>query len=436
MSSPEQKSDNRKQRKLLLKQTALRTAGAMFIMAASGISHQPPRLSALETIDAVRIETDFSFTPPVLPESIAPGSDPKSTPASTPTPESKPLKKDLLREYYAPKTYEEVLKDRELRAIQDPDYLIRTNPEWNKNRITFLISGSRAEDTLTDSIMILSYSLSDHSQDTITIPRDLGTPEVYAITGLPGSARINQAYGLGDMKLTKTIAENVTGLSMDFALKIDLDSFAYLVRTVGSLKINLSKTVQDENYHDTNGIHNPIFFNAGPQEIKELEAVQLARSRGGKDNDDYARSERMRLIASAFLQKVVEEAKKDTSYISNLRGVLEQEIKEGRIKPDFDLGRLFPAMLGPVPIGLLPDLPGLLWTQQFGEGWTFVMPTQNSTGLTRANLIESAGVPGVAIDKLKGADYTTQTPREYYRSSRAFVESFLKRTGGTTFTQR
>lgn len=331
-----------------------------------------------------------------------------------------------------------MLKIRELSAKMDHNYLIKTNQELNENRINFLVLGGRAEDLLSDLILIYSYYLPDHSSNTLTIPRDLGAPEVYRATSMPGSARINQAYGLGGMKFVKTIAENATGLSMDLALWIDLKAFANIIGTVDSIEINLKHDIKDEYYGDVDGVgYEPFFMKAGDYEVDGSLAVKLARSRQGENNDDYARGERMRDITSAFLKKALTEGKKDFSYLGKLRGVLEQEIKAGRIKPDFDLGIIFPAMLGPVPIGLTTDLPSLLWTQQFGEGWTFGnIPIEYSTGLTRENLIESAKIPGVSIDKIKGHNYLTQKPLDYWGPSREFTENFLRRTGRTVYIQR
>lgn len=354
------------------------------------------------------------------------GKSPK--PASV---EVKVIKKNLFQEIEAPKIYSQVLKMREQRATEDPDFLARINPELNRDRINLVFLGGRKEDQLTDSMQIVSYHMPSNSVHVISIPRDLQSPEVLKKTRDLRDSRINQAWGEGGADLVKLALENATGLSMDLLLYANFDVIIDSIdETVGWIEMNIDRTINDPLYPALEGYgYDPFFLPAGRHRLDGATALKVARER--HSGNDYIRSGRQQQILQAYFKRVLEESVNPARAMQMLKTVQElvrQKIEQGTLQADFDIIRL----LFPDLIGTLQKTPMLLWEQAFGGGWSlFEMPTFFNTGITNRNFVVGAGVTGLSITKVSGGNIYSLNPREgYWGKTRQFANDFLTKNMG------
>ncbi|MBU1000789.1 LCP family protein [Patescibacteria group bacterium] len=355
---------------------------------------------------------------------------PAETPTSTPTPEIRVEPRDLFQKDIAPEIYQKVLQIREQETRSDPDYLQRINPELNKDRINFLILGGRENNALTDTILMVSYHLPSNTVSLVSLPRDLQSPEVLNNTHDVRNSRINQAFSQGGFDLTKLAVENATGLSADLTMKVDFDLLVDLIdNTVGTIEVDLEKPINDPTYPalEDSG-YDPFYIPAGTHQLDGATALKVARSRHG--SSDYDRAERQRKIVIAFVKKVLEETKSDpikgAQTLYTIYNLLQQKIGEGTLQPDFDIGIL----LLPDFSKLIQNTPGMLWSQAFGDGWRIADPPSSfSIGINNGNFVVGAGIPDIAITKIRNGNPSGSNPsqwrEEYWQPVRNLVQKSL-----------
>ncbi|MFH1832793.1 MAG: LCP family protein [Candidatus Levyibacteriota bacterium] len=353
------------------------------------------------------------------------------TPKPTSTPETKIIKKDLLREKVVPIIYHEVLKIRAERAKNNPEYLQRINPELNQNRINFLLLGGREGNKLSDSIQILSYHIPSHSVYTLSIPRDLQSPEVLKKSGSPQNSRINQAVAYGGTELAKIAMENLSGLSMDMAAIADFSVLVDLIdKTVGKVEVEIDKPINDPAYPALVGSgFDPFYISAGVHQLDGPTALKVARSR--HSSSDYARSERQQKIIKALFKGIVDQGEGETKALqtlSTIKDILHQKVAEGTLKPDFDLDLLAFDKIGEY----LKALPDFLVNKFFGTGWRITNePNFFSGGISNKNFVVGGDVPGLSITKLRGGNPNSANPRkDYYSQTRQYTEQLLTQNVG------
>lgn len=366
-------------------------------------------------------------------EQTIPSSTPRPTETPAPTPEIRVEPRDLFREVIAPQIYQKVVQMREERARSDPDYLQRASPELNKNRINLVVLGGRKEDSLADTILILSYHLPSHTVSLISIPRDLQSPEVLRKTNDVYNSRINQAFGEGGFSLAKLALENATGLSADLTMRANFDVLVDLIdQTVGYVEVDLDKAINDPTYPALKGSEYESFsIAAGKQRLDGATALEVARSRHG--SSDYDRAERQRQIVMAFFKRVLEEGSNNpirgAQILQTINGILQQKAQEGTFQPDFDINMLLLSNFGQ----LIQNTPSILWQQVFGGGWRIAkQPSFSSLGIDNQNLVVGAGVSNLSITKIRGGNPNTTNPRqEYWGPVRNLVQKSL--TGKLNF---
>lgn len=207
--------------------------------------------------------------------------------------------------------------------------------------------------TLTDSIIVGSYHTKTHKVVLISIPRDLWADEV--------SGKVNSVYqtGLKDSKgleiAKKVIGEDITGMNIDYAIRIDFSGFSKAIDQVGGVDVEVPRTFDDYNYpitgkeddlcgnkeeevelteeqakilNTTPGkkrvIVDPsgkvatddavfacrfehIHYDKGLTHMDGTTALKFVRSRHalGPEGSDFARSKRQQLVIEAFKNKVL-----------------------------------------------------------------------------------------------------------------------------------
>jgi len=173
---------------------------------------------------------------------------------------------------------------------------------------------------LTDTIIFASISLTGHSIELISIPRDIWIPEI--------RAKINSAYYWGNLQperggglsFAKQVVSEVTGQSVNYALAIDFSGFQDIIDTIGGVDVSVDRSFTDTKYpvagkeDDTCGgdatlacRYETIHFDKGLTYMDGATALEFVRSREGDngENTDFARSARQQKVISAVSKKVL-----------------------------------------------------------------------------------------------------------------------------------
>ncbi|MCW2603174.1 MAG: LytR family transcriptional regulator [Pseudonocardiales bacterium] len=152
----------------------------------------------------------------------------------------------------------------------------------------------------TDTMMILHVPADGAKATLISFPRDSWV----TIPGY-GQNKLNAAYSLGSdsgakpdagRKLLVTVLQNMTGLTIDHYVEIDLIGFYRISNAIGGVDVNLCSAQYDE----FSGIDLP----AGLSTIQGTQALAFVRQRHGLDGGDLDRTARQRYFLTQVFQKV------------------------------------------------------------------------------------------------------------------------------------
>lgn len=214
--------------------------------------------------------------------------------------------------------------------------VLNQNPFSLKNdngRTNILILGTGGAEhdgpNLTDTMIIISAvtKFDDKTATTspitlISIPRDIYIDSI--------NNKINAAYDLAGLPLTKEIVGQVTGLPIHYAAKIDFSVFEKVIDILGGLDVNVTN-VLDDYYYPIDGKENDncgltqtavvidevmaakaypcryehLHFDAGLQHMDGKTALKYVRSRHADwpEGSDFARSKRQQIVIKAVKDK-------------------------------------------------------------------------------------------------------------------------------------
>ena len=168
-----------------------------------------------------------------------------------------------------------------------------------------LHTGKDGGSLATDTMMIVHVPANGAQATLISLPRD----SYVAIPGY-GMNKLNSAYadaytnssGSADQKraagaslLVQTV-ENLTGLSIDHFVEVNLLGFYRISNAIGGVTVNLCNAVNDR----YSGLH----LSAGPHIIQGLTALEFVRQRHGLPNGDIDRTARQRYFLTAAFRKI------------------------------------------------------------------------------------------------------------------------------------
>lgn len=133
---------------------------------------------------------------------------------------------------------------------------------------------------LTDTIMIAEYDPQKQQASILSIPRDTFIGDNKE-TATP-SEKINAVYQFGAEQLLQEVNE-LTGLNVQYYIKVDTDAFKVLVDAIGGVTFNVPI---DMNYTDKK---QNLYINlkAGEQVLDGDKAEQLVRFRHNSDGTTY-----------------------------------------------------------------------------------------------------------------------------------------------------
>ena len=148
----------------------------------------------------------------------------------------------------------------------------------------------------SDTMIILSVDLHGKSVNAISIPRD---SKVYIAEG-HGVQKINSAYALGGIDLTKKTIEETLGIKIHNYVIVNAEGVRQLIDAIGGVPIHID---QNMHYHDYSaGLH--IDFSKGDYVLSGKQAEEYLRFR--KDAlGDIGRVHRQQ----KFIKALIEQAK-------------------------------------------------------------------------------------------------------------------------------
>ncbi|HHW14080.1 MAG TPA: LCP family protein, partial [Firmicutes bacterium] len=147
-------------------------------------------------------------------------------------------------------------------------------PAESLKPVTILVVGvdSRREDIgRTDTILLATYNPPAQRFQAVWIPRDTRV----LVPGYNYFQKVNAAYSLGGVDLTRRTIEDLLGVKIDYHLLVDFKGFVEVVDSMGGVTVDVPKRMDyDDNAQD---LH--IHLAPGKQRLSGTEALGFVRYR-------------------------------------------------------------------------------------------------------------------------------------------------------------
>lgn len=173
---------------------------------------------------------------------------------------------------------------------------------------------------VTDTIMVASIDAKADKVTLISLPRDIWIPDL--------RDKINGAYSVGNKKsengglvLAESVVEEVTGLTIHYALAVDFDGFVEVVDALGGVEVDVARGFTDERFpvpgredDDCDGDpeyacrYETVSFSEGKTFMNGETALKFARSRHSTDpleGNDLARAARQQKVLFAIKEALL-----------------------------------------------------------------------------------------------------------------------------------
>lgn len=233
----------------------------------------------------------------------------------------------------------------------------------DRGRINVLVVGYSVDDpghpgaNLTDSIMLLSMSTTDHTGYMLSIPRDL-------YVNIPdfGYAKINEAYQDGNIAkfnepgypkggmglLEKVVSTNFQA-PIDYYALVNYGSVRGIVNALGGITVNIKspdpRGLYDPNISPADG--GPLKLKNGPQKLDGQTALNLTRARGdaygayGFPQADFDRTQHQRQVFTAIKDKInwklILDPRKNGEIFDALAKNIKTDVKLSEVRPLYQL---------------------------------------------------------------------------------------------------
>jgi polyisoprenyl-teichoic acid--peptidoglycan teichoic acid transferase len=141
----------------------------------------------------------------------------------------------------------------------------------------------------SDTIIITALNPEKNSMLMFSIPRDTRTE----IIGKGFEDKINHAYAFGETQMAVDTVENFLDTSLDYYVKVNMESFKEIVDAVGGVKVNNPRAFDYDGFS----------FPAGPQDLNGTEALSYSRMRYEDPKGDLGRNDRQRQVITSIIDK-------------------------------------------------------------------------------------------------------------------------------------
>ena len=159
--------------------------------------------------------------------------------------------------------------------------------------------GERGEN-LNDVTILLHISPVSNTAIAVSLPRDLYVPISGCDDGNPGTRKINEALTYGGLACAVSTVENLTGLNVGYAAKIEFDGVLAMSDAVGGVTVCVAEPIHD--------LQLKFDLEPGEHTLQGWTALQFLRSRHGVgDGSDTTRISNQQLFLSALMRKIKSE---------------------------------------------------------------------------------------------------------------------------------
>jgi len=179
--------------------------------------------------------------------------------------------------------------------------------------------GTHEGPDLTDTIIVVSFHLTQKTLSLISIPRDIWSDSL--------RDKVNSAYHYGEEKkedggltLSSIIIEDVIGIPIHYAMVIDFSQFESLIDYIGGIDVEVPAAFIDTEYPIAGKEEDPcdgdpmflcryqtVTFEKGMQHMNGKRALMYVRSRhaDGEEGTDFALDNSMEIIEKGILLRTL-----------------------------------------------------------------------------------------------------------------------------------
>ena len=174
----------------------------------------------------------------------------------------------------------------------------------NKDRVNFLLLGIAGEGNsapdLTDTIILINSTPKADNPVAISIPRDL-------LVKYPDKnyyAKINALYKYGGIETIKSSIFEITGLSPDYYLVVNLESVKKIIDQLDGIDIDVREDIFDPKFPAQYNSFEIFSLKKGIQHLDGETALKYIRTRNQPDGD-FSRIARQQQVISAIKDKII-----------------------------------------------------------------------------------------------------------------------------------
>ena len=156
-------------------------------------------------------------------------------------------------------------------------------------------------ENLTDTIILVHLEPTEEKATLISLPRDL----LVKIPYQGGLTKINSLYNLAGIEGLKEKIEEITDLSIDHYILIDLAVVKEIIELVDGVNVYVSQDINDPYFPGPNHTYQPFVLKAGWRYLNGQTALKYIRTRYTSPNGDFDRMARQQQIIRLLKQKVL-----------------------------------------------------------------------------------------------------------------------------------
>lgn len=187
-----------------------------------------------------------------------------------------------------------------------------TNGILTGPRVNILLLGSDTDQKfqngqyIAQTDIVVTIDPTSKTVGMLSIPRDF-----YINVPGYGLHKLDEAYGLGGVALSRRTIEQDFGISINYYAWVGLDGFIKVIDTVGGVDVDVLHPIVDDNYPNDTGANandpyalKRLYLSPGPQHLDGPTALDYVRSRHADLVGDFGRSARQQEVLSALKTKL------------------------------------------------------------------------------------------------------------------------------------
>lgn len=152
---------------------------------------------------------------------------------------------------------------------------------------------------LTDTIIVMSVDKKTKEGFLLSVPRDL----FIKIPGTNLYTKINALYQEGGIDSVQSILGEITGLSFDYDIVVDLEGVKRIIDQVGGIDVYVEDDIYDPSFPGPNNSYQLFTLKKGWQHLDGETALKYIRTRH-EPTGDFARMARQQKVLIALRERL------------------------------------------------------------------------------------------------------------------------------------